>query len=166
MLLAFAAILVAALGIAYQQHVQNLLRRQLIADVVDRHVMTLASANMVDVVSSDRHTVKPWFQGKLPFSFNLPELSGSPFALVGGRMTFLNQSAGAELIYDVRQHHISVLIFPEQAAFRVLPVNAQLESAAMHVETWTQAGLRYFVVGDASVDDLKALSDLIRRSAS
>src|SRR5690242_12482209 len=164
--LAFAAVLVAVLGIAYQQHVQSLLRRQLVADVVDRHVTTVASANMVDVPSSDRHTVKPWFQGKLPFSFNLPEVNGTQFTLLGGRTAFLNQSPGAELIYDVRQHHISVMVFSEQPGFGVLPVDAELQSAAMHVETWTHGGLRYFVTGDASAPDLKALADLIRRAAN
>ena len=75
---------------------------------------TLASANPVDVISTDRHTVKPWFEGKIPFTFNLPELEGSPFALVGGRVSYLNQSPGAELIFRVRQHQISVFIFQER----------------------------------------------------
>src|SRR6202165_2248700 len=59
--------------------------QQLLSELVDQHVAPLASSNPVDVVSSDRHTVKPWFQGKIPFTFNLPELQGSPFALEGGK---------------------------------------------------------------------------------
>ncbi len=50
----------------------------------------------------DRHTVKPWFQGKIPFAFNLPELQNSEFSLLGGRMTYLEQTPGAHLIYDAR----------------------------------------------------------------
>ena len=76
---------------------------------------TLASASPVDVISADRHTVKPWFQGKIPFAFNLPELQNSEFSLLGGRMTYLDQTPGAHLIYDVRKHHISVFIFQEQS---------------------------------------------------
>src|ERR1700721_1328738 len=86
-------------------------QQQLISELVDQHVAVLASANPVDVVSTDRHTVKPWFAGKIPFTFNLPELQGSPFVLVGGRVSYLNQSPGAELIFRVRQHQISVFVF-------------------------------------------------------
>jgi anti-sigma factor RsiW len=57
-------------------------REQSLAELLDLHVATMASANPVDVISTDRHTVKPWFQGKLPFTFNLPELQNSPFKLV------------------------------------------------------------------------------------
>src|SRR5579859_7195611 len=62
-------------------------QQQLIGELVDQHVATLASANPVDVISTDRHTVKPWFAGKIPFTFNLPELEGSPFALIGGKVS-------------------------------------------------------------------------------
>src|ERR1035438_2381808 len=51
--------------------------RQLLSELVDQHVATLASSNPVDVISTDRHTVKPWFAGKIPFTFNLPELEGT-----------------------------------------------------------------------------------------
>ncbi len=64
---------------------QNLRQRHLYSELADLHVSTLASANPVDVVSSDRHTVKPWFQGKIPFTFNLPELQNTDFILLGGR---------------------------------------------------------------------------------
>ena len=63
-----------------------------VAELIDQHVMMLASANPVDVISSDKHTVKPWFQGKLPFTFNPPELAaGSPFTLVGGKLVYAQQ---------------------------------------------------------------------------
>jgi anti-sigma factor RsiW len=77
-------------------------------------VATIASANPVDVVSTDRHTVKPWFAGKIPFTFNLPDLQGSAFTLVGGRVSYLRQSPGAELIFKIRQHQVSVFIFQEK----------------------------------------------------
>ncbi len=74
-----------------------------ISEIADLHVETLASSSPVDVVSTDRHTVKPWFQGKIPFAFNLPELQNTEFSLMGGRMTYLDQAPGAHLIYDVRK---------------------------------------------------------------
>ena len=82
--LALAAVVVIGLGLAIVLPSRTAARDQLIAGVVDRHVTALASASPVDVVSSDRHTVKPWFAGKLPFTFDLPDLTGSPFTLVAG----------------------------------------------------------------------------------
>src|ERR1700730_18166649 len=90
-------------------------RDQVFSEIADLHVETLASSSPVDVISTDRHTVKPWFQGRFPFAFSLPELQNSEFSLLGGRMTYLEQTPGAHLIYDVRKHHISVFVFQEQA---------------------------------------------------
>ncbi len=140
-------------------------RDQLFSEIADLHVATLASSSPVDVVSTDRHTVKPWFQGKIPFAFNLPELQNSGFSLLGGRVTYLHQTPGAHLIYDVRKHHISVFVFPEQSlnlrgglgensiAPKELPFN---------METWSQGGLRYFVIGDASAADIDSLAKLFK----
>ncbi len=68
----------------------------MLAEVIDQHVTALASQNPVDVVSEDRHTVKPWFEGKLPFTFNLPESANPTYRLVGGKAVYLWQSPGAE----------------------------------------------------------------------
>ena len=61
-----------------------------------------------------RHRVKPWFAGKLPFSFNLPELQNSEFTLAGGRVAYFQHSQGAQLLFKVRKHQLSVLIFKEE----------------------------------------------------
>src|SRR4029434_2685445 len=88
---------------------------QALSALADLHVSTLASANPVDVVSSDRYTAKPWCKGKLPFTFNLPELQTSPFKLIGGRLTYFQQSPGAQLLFEVAKHQISVFIFQNRA---------------------------------------------------
>jgi len=139
---------------------------QVFSEIADLHVATLASSSPVDVISTDRHTVKPWFQGKIPFSFNLPELQNSDFSLLGGRMTYLDQTPGAHLIYDVRKHHISVFVFQE----RSLP--AKLDESFLsqkklpfNMETWTQGGLRYFVIGDASAADMNNLVQLLKAAS-
>jgi anti-sigma factor RsiW len=160
--LAFAAMLLIASAVGLRVLTARAVSRQLVAEVVDRHVSALASANPVEVVSTDRHTVKPWFQGKLPFTFTLPELAGSPYVLEGGRLTFLNQSPGAQLIYDLRKHHISVFIFQDRD---VHPSAVQASSSSFTAETWSQGGLRYFVVGDVSGDDLKGLVDRLKTAA-
>jgi len=141
-------------------------RDQVFSEIADLHVATLASSSPVDVISTDRHTVKPWFQGRIPFAFNLPELQNSEFSLLGGRMTYLEQTPGAHLIYDVRKHHISVFIFQE----RSLP--ARLSDSALepgklsfNMDTWSQGGLRYFVIGDASAADINNLAKLFKATS-
>lgn len=137
-------------------------QQQLIGELVDQHVATLASANPVDVISTDRHTVKPWFAGKIPFTFNLPELEGSPFVLVGGRVSYLNQSPGAELIFRVRQHQISVFIFQDRELGKASGNETGQTALSFQVRTWRHNGLRYFVIGDASAQDLDKLSELMQ----
>jgi len=153
---AVAVLIAAVLFVTVRRNQQ-----QLITELVDQHVATLASANPVDVVSTDRHTVKPWFAGKIPFTFNLPELQDTPFVLVGGRVSYLNQSPGAELIFRVRQHQISVFIFQDrgQEAGSSEGVKTAL---SFGVRSWHHNGLRYFVIGDAGAQDLDKLSELIK----
>jgi anti-sigma factor RsiW len=142
-------------------------RDRTFSEIADLHVETLASSTPVDVISTDRHTVKPWFQGKIPFAFNLPELQNTEISLLGGRMTYLDQTPGAHLIYDVRKHHISVFVFQERA----LPASLNASSRApktspFNMETWSQNGLRYFVIGDASPTDINHLANLFKAASS
>jgi anti-sigma factor RsiW len=139
---------------------------QIFSEIADLHVATLASSSPVDVISTDQHTVKPWFQGKIPFAFNLPELQNTDFSLLGGRMTYLEQTPGAHLIYDVRKHHISVFVFQE----RSLPARLDKDPVSpkqlpFNMETWTQGGLRYFVIGDASAANIDSLAKLFKAAS-
>ena len=142
-------------------------RGQVFSEIADLHVATLASSSPVDVISTDRHTVKPWFQGKIPFALDLPELENSEFSLLGGRMTYLDQMPGAHLIYDVRKHHISVFVFQERSLRARLDENSlSPKNLSFKVETWSQGGLRYFVIGDASAADIDSLAKLFKTAAS
>ena len=135
------------------------------SEVADLHVATLASSSPVDVVSTDRHTVKPWFQGKIPFAFDLPELQSSAFTLLGGRMTYLEQTPGAHLIYEVRKHRISVFVFQEDALRGTFAANSPAKKLSFNMETWTQGGLRYFVIGDANSADIINLVKLFQATS-
>jgi anti-sigma factor RsiW len=141
-------------------------RGQVFSEIADLHVATLASSSPVDVISTDRHTVKPWFQGKIPFAFDLPELQNSEFSLLGGRMTYLDQTPGAHLIYDVRKHHISVFVFQERSLPGGLDENSRApRKLSFNMETWSQGGLRYFVIGDASATDIDSLAKLFKTAS-
>ncbi len=156
------ALLVAALLLTGYIGQRREARQRIYGELADLHVSTLASGTPVDVVSSDRHTVKPWFQGRVPFTFNLPELTGSDFTLIGGRVAYLEQIPSAHLIFQIRKHYISVFILPDQASeIKNLP-SGTADAHSFHMETWTQNGLRYFVIGDTGEGDLGRLSKLLR----
>ena len=164
---AMAAVVVLVAGTLTSTYLGNRSGRdQVFSEIADLHVATLASSSPVDVIPTDRHTVKPWFQGKIPFAFNLPELQNSEFSLLGGRMTYLEQTPGAHLIYDVRKHHISVFVFQERALAARLSDNAsQPDKLSFNMETWSQGGLRYFVIGDASAADVDSLAKLFKATS-
>jgi len=159
------ALLVAGLAATYVGR-QRAGQEQIYSELADLHVATLASSSPVDVVSSDRHTVKPWFQGKIPFTFDLPELQNSEFSLLGGRITYLGQTPGAHLIYEVRKHKISVFIFQEGSLrgrwYEESPVTQEL---SFNMETWSQSSLRYCILGDAAAGDINNLAELLKHAA-
>ena len=155
-------VLILSLGLQFFVHRESARRTRVYSELADLHVAALASSTPVDVVSSDRHTVKPWFQGRIPFSFNLPELQGTEFVLVGGRIAYLGQNPGAELIYQWRKHMISVFIFQRSAENP--PDSGPVREKTFNFESFTREGLQYFLVGDVNSDQIHQLSELLRNA--
>jgi anti-sigma factor RsiW len=156
-----ALLLIVASAQLWVRHAE---RQQAVAELLDMHVATIASANPVDVVSTDRHTVKPWFQGKLPFTFNLPELANSPYALLGGKLVYVHDQPAAQLLFELRKHDLSVFI--AQQANGTLGSNpSETHANGFSVESWSQAGLRYVIVSDTNQADVHALGELLRAAA-
>ena len=164
-LLAAAAIFLIVSGLLLNRSFEQAQSQHLLAELTDLHVANLAASSPVDVVSSDRHTVKPWFQGKLPFSFNLPELADPQFTLAGGRLTYLDHEPGAHLIYNIGAHHISVFIFRDQPALvRAFSTGSSArEVLNFHIESWNDNELRYFVLGDASEESIQQLAGMWKK---
>jgi anti-sigma factor RsiW len=160
---ALALVLLAA-SVLVNLDVRRTRNQHIVSELADLHVATLASNTPVDVVSTDRHTVKPWFEGRIPFTFNLPELNASEFELVGGRVSYLGQSPGAELVFRIRKHQITAFIFQEHAVASDFPAAITMDARSFHLESWKNNGLRYFLIGDVSAADLQALSDLLKRA--
>jgi anti-sigma factor RsiW len=160
--LAVAAALVLMIAVSSALFVRRAARQQELAQLLDMHVAALASANPVDVVSSDRHTVKPWFQGKLPFTFNLPELAGSQYSLRGARLVYFRGHPAAQLIYELGKHELSVFIVQSGGA---AAVNASVSSArksGFSTESWNAGELRYVIMSDAGAGEVHALGELMR----
>jgi anti-sigma factor RsiW len=131
-------------------------------ELADLHVATTASANPVDVLSSDKHTVKPWFAGKVPFTFNVPELQGSPYELIGGRLAFLNESPAAQLFFKYGNHRVSVFI-AQESAMTHRGIRAPNNFTVMH---WSTNGLSWFLVTDASPSTMQDLVTRCKEAAA
>ena len=160
MALAALAILVAALVWTRQ----NALRSDAYREVADLHASDLASSNPYDVVSSDRHTVKPWFQGRIPFAFNLPEFAGTEFTLLGGRLVYLHQQPAAQITVGLRQHKISILIMQESGGLAgAFPISGGPDVRdSFNVQTFASHGLRFFVIGDAEKTEIQRLAQALQ----
>jgi len=161
MVLALAAMLLLTIGLLYHSS-----RTPVFNEVADLHINALASANPFDVVSTDRHTVKPWFQGRIPFSFNLPEFAGTEFTLLGGRLVYLHQQPGAQLIVGFNQHKISVLLFQDSSTLTdELAVTGGVNHRnSFNVEAWQSQHLRFFIIGDTEPSEIDKLSQLLKHA--
>jgi anti-sigma factor RsiW len=125
--------------------------------LVDLHTTILASANPVDVLSTDRHTVKPWFEGRLPFAVDVPDLA-SPFHLIGGRVIYWRGQPGAYLLIGKGAHRISLFVFANDAVPRAIASHA-----GMSIVVWRAHGLAYVAVADVPEGDLQPLRQAFAR---
>ena len=161
--MATAALVVAMIVFNMARHEDS---EQALGELLDMHVATLASANPVDVVSTDRHTVKPWFQGKLPFTFNLPELQNSPYKLVGGKLIYFHHSPGAQLLFELRKHELSVFIVQGNDGGASFGAGQEKTlDEGFNIESWRDRDLHYAVVSDTSAGDVHGLAELLRSAA-
>jgi anti-sigma factor RsiW len=163
-----AAFVVVLAALTFGMWARQTTRTQAVAELLDLHVATTASLNPVDVVSTDRHTVKPWFEGKLPFTFNLPELQNSSYRLMGGKLVYFEGNPAAQLVFGLGKHELSVFILQNRqgdGASGALSSYAGEESSrknGFNLERWSESGIGYVVMSDASSADVHALSELLR----
>lgn len=127
------------------------------AEASDLHIAMLAS-NAPQVVSSDRHTVKPWFQGKLPFSFNLPETLPADTHLDGANLAYLGDRPVAQLLFSIGRHRASIII--EQRTRTTHPIES--DRLGFHVLEFTTSDLEVIAISDADRSRLSALADAMR----
>jgi anti-sigma factor RsiW len=136
----------------------SLLRQSnaLSTEMLDQHLATLSGAAVPEVVSSDRHTVKPWFAGKLPFSFNIPEPNTLPdeAALVGADMTYLGGKPAALLLFTIHKHRVSVFISQTGLLSSALHLPAR---SGFHFSSAKAEGLELLGVSDVNSAELDAL---------
>ncbi|HEY1999580.1 anti-sigma factor [Paraburkholderia sp.] len=137
---------------------------RLTEELVDSHVRSLQFNHLYDVISTDRHTVKPWFDGKLDFAPPVVDLAQQGYPLVGGRLDYLDGRAVAVMVYRYKLHPINLYVWPGNDASATPRLS---ERQGYHLAHWSAGGMNYWAVTDAGDTELDGfLAALRAHSAS
>ncbi|SNB73190.1 Transmembrane transcriptional regulator (anti-sigma factor RsiW) [Arboricoccus pini] len=128
--------------------------------VVAAHIRALQPSHLMDVVSTDQHTVKPWFAGRLPFSPPVKDLTAQDFKLVGGRLDYLPGQTAATLIYQRRQHLIDLFVWPTPPTPDKAPANGSREG--YNFFRWQAGGMTFWAVSDLNSQELAQFANAWR----
>ncbi|MFL5342471.1 MAG: anti-sigma factor family protein, partial [Gemmataceae bacterium] len=158
---AMAAGILAAVWAARVQREQPV-DDPLAREVASAHSRSLLAEHLVDEKSSDRHTVKPWFQGKLDFSPPVPDLREQEFELAGGRLDYLDDRPVAALVYRRKLHVINLFIWPTEADDADMQLAMRRGFQLLH---WTHGRLHFWAVSDLNADDLREFAKLVREKS-
>jgi anti-sigma factor RsiW len=126
-------------------------------ELVANHYRSLLANHLSDVISSDHHTVKPWFTGKLDYAPVVNDFASDGYALLGGRLDYINKRTVAALAYRHNNHLINVFMWPDQSNRSPKQTSVQ----GFNVLQWSDAGMAYNVVSDMNGQELMRLHQLI-----
>jgi anti-sigma factor RsiW len=128
------------------------------------HIRSLQVEHLMDVASSDRHTVKPWFKGKVDFSPQTPDLSAEGFELTGGRLDYLQDRPVAALVYARRKHTINLFTWP--AASDIAKDARSIARRGFHLRHWQRGGMEFWAISDVNDDELDEFVRLYQERSS
>jgi anti-sigma factor RsiW len=158
--------LVAIATVTFVQRPKGPSAEDLIAkEVVSNHVRSLMEPHHpVDVPSSDQHTVKPWFNGKLDFSPPVENPADQGFPLAGGRLDYLGGRSVAALVYQRHQHYINLFIWPSSDAHEMAEKSTRQQG--YNVIHWDKSGMEYWAISDLNEADLRQFAEIIQDRTS
>ena len=158
-----ASLAVVALG-TWQLAARRSAGEALAGDVFTSHVRSLMPGHLTDVLSSDQHTVKPWFNGKLDYSPPVYDFAGRGYPLLGGRLDYVGGRSVAALVYGRRQHVINVVLWPTARGGALGPTTQTRQG--YHVLHWNTPAYAYWVVSDLGLTELREFSRLLQQADS
>ncbi len=156
--LATAAAILLFLGLRDRQSADD----RLVASVVNSHIRSLQGEHLKDVVSTDQHTVKPWFRGKLDFSPLVPDFSSQGFVLSGGRLDYLADRTVAAIVYQCRAHFINLFLWPAAGPDTAVRTFSR---QGYHIRNWQHGGMEYWAISDVNDCDLDQFVRLFQEQA-
>jgi anti-sigma factor RsiW len=159
--LALSTLLGLGIGLALLQPGAD---ERLAREVVAAHVRSLMADHLMDIASSDRHTVKPWIAGKLDFSPPVADLAGQGYPLAGGRLDYLGERGVMALVYRRHAHVINLFVWPQASA---ADSGARSDSSqGYNVAHFTRAGMAFWAVSDLNPEEFRAFVALVREQAA
>jgi anti-sigma factor RsiW len=160
--LGMAASLAAMLWVGFIVGVNRGQTNSLVADAIAGHARSLMVGHLLDVASTDQHTVKPWFAGKIDFAPPVVDLASGGFPLIGGRLDLLDHHPAAALVYQRRKHFINLFVWPDDSA----PLaEGQSSSNGYQTVSWSHAGLNFLAISEIPAADLAGFVQLYRAQA-
>ncbi len=135
---------------------------KLASEIVSAHVRSMMlEDHLMDVPSSDQHTVKPWFDGKLDFAPPVIDLDGQGFKLLGGRLDYAAGRAVAALVYQRRQHKINLFIFPSGSSSQT--ANSIFVKQGYNVIHWERSGMAFWAVSDLNMNEMQEFAQELQK---
>jgi anti-sigma factor RsiW len=126
-------------------------------EIVSSHVRSLIGAHLLDVPSTEQHTVKPWFNGKLDYAPDVKDFAAAGFPLIGGRVDYIDHRPVAALVYKRREHVINLFVWPSSS-----PLTAPAAVNGFNLVTWNNAGMNYCAISDLNQAELRQFAELYK----
>jgi len=137
-------------------------KQSLVAEeIVASHIRSMQPGHLLDVESTDQHTVKPWFDGKLDFAPPVIDLKDQGFPLVGGRLDYVGRREVAALVYQRQKHFINVFVWPEESKAEKLPEVQTVQG--YNLVFWTHNGMNFCAASDLNVAELRQFAQLLEQ---
>jgi anti-sigma factor RsiW len=132
------------------------------SEIVSAHLRSLQAGHLTDVISTDQHTVKPWFNGKLDVAPPVVDLTAQDFSLVGGRLDYIDAHAIGAIVYRRRLHVINLFVAQAASAEPRAPKTETFQG--FNIRSWSEGGLNFWAVSDLAADELAEFSGKFRAS--